>query len=206
MPKFIILITARKRSLGQGNILTPVCHSVHGGGSIWAGIPPSRSGTPPGPGAHPQDQVHTPRTRYTPWDQVHPLGPGTPPGPGTPVCHSVHRGSTWAGTPPSDQVHPQDQVQPPGPGTTPLGPGTPPQDQVHHRTRYTPWDQVHPLDQVHTPGTRYTPQQCMLRDTGNKRAVRILLECILMLIISSDKKDQKQSGFRSFVLDQPLLV
>ena len=26
------LITARKRSLGQGNIFTPVCHSVHGGG------------------------------------------------------------------------------------------------------------------------------------------------------------------------------
>ena len=35
--KFIIItpyrtiITARKRSLGQGNIFTPVCHSVHGG-------------------------------------------------------------------------------------------------------------------------------------------------------------------------------
>ena len=26
------IITARKRSLGQGNIFTPVCHSVHGGG------------------------------------------------------------------------------------------------------------------------------------------------------------------------------
>ena len=25
--------TARKRSLGQGNIFTPVCHSVHRGGS-----------------------------------------------------------------------------------------------------------------------------------------------------------------------------
>ena len=24
-------ITARKRSLGQGNVFTPVCHSVHGG-------------------------------------------------------------------------------------------------------------------------------------------------------------------------------
>ena len=31
------------------------------------------------------------------------------------------------------------------------------------------------------PGTRYTPQdQCMLGDMGNKRAVRILLECILV--------------------------
>ena len=27
------VFTARKRSLGQGNIFTPVCHSVHRGGS-----------------------------------------------------------------------------------------------------------------------------------------------------------------------------
>ena len=27
-----VLVTARKRSLGQGNIFTPVCHSVHRGG------------------------------------------------------------------------------------------------------------------------------------------------------------------------------
>ena len=30
-----LFITARKRSLGQGNIFTPVCHSVHGGGHAW---------------------------------------------------------------------------------------------------------------------------------------------------------------------------
>ena len=34
--------TARKRSLGQGNIFAPVCHSVHGGGvsargDAWSG-------------------------------------------------------------------------------------------------------------------------------------------------------------------------
>ena len=29
------IFTARKRSLGQGNIFTPVCHSVHGGGHAW---------------------------------------------------------------------------------------------------------------------------------------------------------------------------
>ena len=28
------IITARKRSLGQGNIFTPVCHSVHRGGGV----------------------------------------------------------------------------------------------------------------------------------------------------------------------------
>ena len=27
-----LFVTARKRSLGQGNIFTPVCHSVHRGG------------------------------------------------------------------------------------------------------------------------------------------------------------------------------
>ena len=32
-----------------------------------------------------------------------------------------------------------------------------------------------------TPFREHTPQeQCMLGDTGNKRAVRILLECILV--------------------------
>ena len=31
-----VLFTARKRSLGQGNIFTPVCHSVHRGrGLAW---------------------------------------------------------------------------------------------------------------------------------------------------------------------------
>ena len=51
------------------------------------------------------DQIHPPRTRYTPWDQVHPPGPGTPPRPGTTL--------PGPGTPPQDQVHP------PGPGTPP---------------------------------------------------------------------------------------
>ena len=32
------LVTARKRSLGQGNVLTPVCHSVHKGGFASGGI------------------------------------------------------------------------------------------------------------------------------------------------------------------------
>ena len=75
------------------------------------------------------------------------------------ICLSVflfmEEAGTWAGTP-QYQVHPlQDQVHPPG--------------------RYTPWGQV-------PPDTRYPPfpGQCMLGDTGNKRAVRILLECIIV--------------------------
>ena len=33
----ILIFTARKRSLGQGNIFTPVCHSVHGGAYVVVG-------------------------------------------------------------------------------------------------------------------------------------------------------------------------
>ena len=54
---------------------------------------------------------------------------------------------------------------------TPPGTGTPP-------GRYTPWAGTPPQDQV-------PPEQCMLGDTGNKQAVRILLECILVGICFS---------------------
>ena len=113
-------ITARKRSLGQGNIFTPICHSVRG--------------------------------RY--------LVPGGVPGPG---------GSTWAGTPT------------PGPGTPHWDQVPPPGDQVPPRTRYPPGP-GNPRDQVTPPGTRSPPELCMLGDTVNKRAVRILLECILVIV------------------------
>ena len=36
------IFTARKRSLGQGNVFTPVCHSVHRG-SLCRGLCPGRS-------------------------------------------------------------------------------------------------------------------------------------------------------------------
>ena len=55
--------------------------------------------------------------------------------------------------------------------THPLGPDTTP------RTRYTPWDQVHPLGPGTPPRTRYTSSRRLLL-----RTVRILLECILVLI------------------------
>ena len=44
------------------------------------------------------------------------------------------------------------------------------------RCRYPPSGSRHP------PGTDTPPVQCMLADTGNKRAVRILLECILVIV------------------------
>ena len=55
----------------------------------------------------------------------------------------------------------------------------------HCMLRYTPLEQNPPLGRD-PPGTRLPPgadtppAQCMLGDTGNKQAVRILLECILV--------------------------
>ena len=34
-----LIFTARQRSLGQGNVYTPVCHSVHGGGGSSVSVP-----------------------------------------------------------------------------------------------------------------------------------------------------------------------
>ena len=94
-------------------------------------------------------------------------------GAGTPQqAHLLGRYTPWAGTPPAGT--------PPGRYTparyTPWA-ATPP-------SRYTPW-QVHP-GWAGTPSWASTPpwqvhppEQCMLGDTGNKRAVRILLEYIL---------------------------
>ena len=148
-------------------------------GSTWAGTPPRsgtpRTGTPPRQvlsqaGTLPPQQVNP----FPPW-QVHPPGRYTPPGKYTPTPR---------------QVHPPMQVHPPG-RYTPLGRYTPPQAGILPWVstppppgRYTPYAgtpprQVHPP--LHTPPARYThPEQCMLGDTGNKRAVRILLECILV--------------------------
>ena len=89
------IITARKQSLGQSNIFTPVLQSFwsQGGGRVPGQVPPE-SGTP-----H-WDQVHPRSIRYTPWDQVHPWDQVQPPGPGTPPWDQVH---------PLDQVHPHEQ-------------------------------------------------------------------------------------------------
>ena len=91
-----------------------------------------------------------------PW-QVYPLA-GTPP-------QQVH---PLAGTPPW-QIPPRP-VHPPA--------GTPPPGQVHPLAGTppagTPW-QVHP--RAGTPPPR---EQCMVGDKGNKWAVCILLECILV--------------------------
>ena len=126
-----------KRSFGQGNIFTPVCHSFCSQGG--RGVP---------------DQAPTPGTRqvHSPWDQA-----GTPPRDqaGTPPgARQVH-------PPRTRQVHPRADTPP---GTRQVPPtrdqaGTPPQTrQVHPPgSRHPPWDQAgrHPppprTRQVHPP-------------------------------------------------------
>ena len=67
---------------------------------------------------------------------------------------------------------------------------------IHPPEQTPPQSRHHPIADTHTrsrhpPGNRHPPElippgadtpsaQCMLGDTGNKRAVRILLECILV--------------------------
>ena len=61
------IFTARRRSLGQGNIFAPVCHSVHrGSASVHSQIPHTN---PPPPGAD-----TPPGTRYSP-EQTPPSRP-----------------------------------------------------------------------------------------------------------------------------------
>ena len=73
-----------KRSFGQGNVFTPVCHSVNRGEYLIR-HPPQTSYTPPGPG------------RYLPWNQAGTPPPGpdryTPQGPGryTPLLWTIQR-------------------------------------------------------------------------------------------------------------------
>ena len=53
---FFSISTARKRSLGQGNVFTPVCHSVHSGGNLvwcqflsgWRGVSVHKGVSPGG--------------------------------------------------------------------------------------------------------------------------------------------------------------
>ena len=84
------LVTARKRSLGQGNIFRNVCQEFCPRGGEYLGR------YPPQEQVHPLEQVH-PRDQVPPWEQVYPPGPGTP---------APHRTRYI----PRDQVHPRGAV------------------------------------------------------------------------------------------------
>ena len=127
------IITARKRSLGQGNVFTPVCHSVH------------RGSAQPLPRCRPP-QVQTPLGLGRPLD-VDPSG-----------CRLPHPG---LGRPPG--------CRPPW-MQTPWGWADPPSSQMQ-----TPWMQT-PRCWADPSLDAYPPP-----DTVNKRAVSILLGCLLVI-------------------------
>ena len=115
--RILTIITARKRSLGQGNKFTSVCLST-GGGGVPDQVHPPEEQTPP-PGAD------------TPWEQTppqhrHPPGPGTPPRADTP--NQVHPPPPGADTPPGPGTPP-----PPGADTHP-----PPRADTHTPQADTP--------------------------------------------------------------------
>ena len=98
-----IVVTTRKRSLGQGYIFTGVCHSVNRGG-VCQGDPPLCQGDPPAKETLP--------SRETPHQ-------GDPPLPRRPPCQGdPHQGDPLPGRPPP-------KGDPPLPRRTPL-PGRPP--------------------------------------------------------------------------------
>ena len=89
-----------QRSCGQGNIFTPVCHSVHRGGlpQCMLGYQPPWDQTPPGPGRPPPRPGRPPPRPGRPHS-----GPGRhPPGPDLP---------SWTRQTPPDQADPpRDQA------------------------------------------------------------------------------------------------
>ena len=97
-----------QRSCGQGNIFTPVCHSVHRGvsASVHAGIPPPPEQTAPGAdtclGADTRWSRHTlEQTLPSPQEQTHP----------PPSRHSP-RADTPPPTPPPEQTPPRADTPP----------------------------------------------------------------------------------------------
>ena len=116
MPLKTLVVTARKRSLGQGNIFRSVCQEFcpRGGGGA---LPQCMLGyhTPPGPGTPPRDQAPIPHL-----DQV-------PPG-------TRHPSPTWTRHPPDQAPPSPDQAPSPGPGTPPQGQA--PSPRAEHAGRY----------------------------------------------------------------------
>ena len=172
------IVTARKRSLGQGNMFTGVCLST--GGRVPDQVHPPGPGTPPGSRQAPPEE-QTPWTRYTP------PGADTPPQEQTPPRSRHSPGAdTPPGADPPQSRHPGRSRHPPCPQGEYLT--RYPRDQVHPPGADTPPEQTHPQGpgtplRADTPLGEDTPLvKCMLGDTVNARAVCILLECNLVTI------------------------
>ena len=123
-----------QRSCGQGNIFTPVCHSVHRGGVCLSyQTPPSRH--PPGADTPPREQ--TPPGADTPQSK-HPLEQTPPQSRHTPPQEQTH--TPQEQTPPGADT-PWSRHHPPPPGAQPFleqtpPPGAPPPGIILQHTVY----------------------------------------------------------------------
>ena len=108
------------------------------------------------------------------WD-ASPPGPETPPRDQRPT-HSPSTPPDQADTPPTRQTPPGPETPPPWTRQTLPGTRDPPQ------TRQTPWDQRP------TPRDQRPPLGSRRQHTVNERPLRILLECILVLIYFAEIK------------------
>ena len=160
--------------LWKGNVFTPVCQPFCSQGGClpqcMLGYTLSRPGPPPADG-------HCSGRYASYWNAI--LLPPANEVWGKVICLQVcvcPQGGVPDQVPPKDQVHPPMSRHPPNgaeiPHPTPQE-QTPPWDQVPH------WEQTTPLEQ--TPPLA----KCMLGNTVNARAVRILLECNLVELIVS---------------------
>ena len=91
-------------------------------------------------------------------------------------------------TPPQDQTPPPDQADPPQIRHTPPGSDTTPPWIRHHHPP--------PTRQTLPPGSGTTPPGSRLQHTVYKRPVRILLECILVILCFWKKWYLVPTGFR----------
>ena len=131
-----ILITTRKRSLGQGNIFAPVCHSVHKGGvcpiACWDSPPDQRQ-------VHPRDQRQVPPRPEAgtppPRPEAITTGPeaGTPRSPRTRGRYPRHTRGRYPSGPGQVPSQTRGRLPPPPPDQRQVPPGadTPPPGAVH---------------------------------------------------------------------------
>ena len=115
-----------KRSFGQGNIFTPVCHSVHRGGGSGKENPPARAWRTPPVWRPPPGHGELPQYGETPPDQTPPpLPPGmeNPPRPDTTTPPPRHGEPPWTRHPPHGEPtpHPPAMETPPGKQTPSYG-------------------------------------------------------------------------------------
>ena len=110
-----------QRSCGQGNIFTPVCHSVHRGGvclsACWDTTTPPRSRHPLGAYTPPEQTPsleQTPPLEQTPLQSRHPPEQTPPWSRHTPQSRHSPRADT-----PQSRHPPQNQTPPPGLSTPP---------------------------------------------------------------------------------------